>query len=81
VTSELRKEPMPTIGFTASTTTTPEQFVAALIDFGPGRSGRTLTVGPEADRTTQLDVAVVRDCKDLEGRLLMAGSRNVMCTL
>jgi hypothetical protein len=29
---------MPTIHFTETTTSTPEQFVAALTDFGPGRS-------------------------------------------
>jgi hypothetical protein len=29
---------MPTIHFTVNTTSTPEQFVAALTDFGPGRS-------------------------------------------
>ena len=29
---------MPTIHLHQTTTTTPEQFLAALIDFGPGRS-------------------------------------------
>jgi hypothetical protein len=30
---------MPTLHFSATTTATPEQWVAALTDFGPGRSG------------------------------------------
>jgi len=119
---------MPTIHLHATTTATPEQFVAALTDFGPGRSeifgnsadgylevhdvgadhadvtegsrgiwerltydwsdphrvvltttdsnlwgGRswhTYTLAPQPDGTTVVDVDVVREGKNLRGRLL-----------
>ena len=119
---------MPTIHFTETTSSTPEQFVAALTDFGPGRSklfgnstddflkvhnqgpaeadvtegshgiwerlhydwsdphrvvlrttdsnvwggssGHTYTFAPRPDGTTDVDVVVVREGKNLKGRLL-----------
>ena len=119
---------MPTIHFKETTTATPEQFVAGLTDFGPGRqklfpnsaddqlevhdqgpdyadvteggkgtwerlhydwsdpkrvimtttdsnvwgggSGHTYTLTPQSDGTTDVDVAVVRDGKNLKGRAL-----------
>ena len=119
---------MPTIHLHATTTATPEQFVAALTDFGPGRSeifgnsedgylevhdvgsdhadvtegsrgiwerltydwsdphrvvltttdsnlwggrsGHTYTLAPQPDGTTVVDVDVVREGKNLRGRLL-----------
>jgi hypothetical protein len=119
---------MPTIHLTETTTSTPEQFVAALTDFGPGRqqifgrsadgylkvhdqgpdradvtegsggvwerlrydwsdpnrvvmtttdsnvwggnSGHTYTLTRKADGTTDVDVVVVRDGKNLKGRAL-----------
>jgi hypothetical protein len=119
---------MPTIHLTATTTATPEQFVAALTDFGPGRgelfgnsadsyltvheqgpgradvtegsagvwerltydwsdphrvvltttdsnvwggrSGHTYTLAPQPDGTTRVDVVVVREGKNLQGRAL-----------
>lgn len=118
---------MSTIHFTESTTVTPEQFVASLTDFGPGRrelfpnssddylkvhsegvdhadvtegsggiwerlhydwsdphrvvmttvdsniwggrSGHTYTLTPQADGTTRLDVVVVREGRNLKGRV------------
>jgi hypothetical protein len=121
---------MPTIHFTKTTTATPEQFVAALTDFGPGRkqvfpnssdrdlkvhrlgttdadvtegnggiwerltydwsdparivltttdsntwsnaSGHTYGLKANADGTTTIDVTVVRDGKNLKGRLIGA---------
>jgi len=121
---------MATIHVHATTTATPEQFVAALTDFGPGRSqlfpnssdedlevhdqgpnhadvtegssgiwerlhydwsdpnrvvmtttdsntwggnsGHTYTFTPNSDGTTDLDVVVVRDGKNLKGRALGA---------
>jgi hypothetical protein len=121
---------MPTFHFTETTTASPEQFVAALTDFGPGRSelfgntddkylqvhdrgpdtadvtegsagiwerlrydwsdpnrvvmtttdsnvwggdsGHTYTFTRQADGTTRLDAVVVRDGKNLKGRLLGA---------
>lgn len=117
---------MATIHFTERTTATPEQFVASLTDFGPGRrqlfpnssdqylkvhetaadhadvtegsagiwerlrydwsdphrvvlttidsnvwgrnSGHTYTLTPQPDGTTQIDVVVVREGKNLKGR-------------
>jgi hypothetical protein len=119
---------MPTIHLHATTTATPEQFVAALTDFGPGRrklfgnsadgylkvhdqgpghadvtegssgiwerlqydwsdrnrvvltttdsnvwgghSGHTYTFGRQPDGTTAVDVVVVREGKNLKGRVL-----------
>ena len=119
---------MSTLHFTETTTATPEQFVAALTDFGPGRSkifgnsadeyltvhsqdqrhadvtegsggtwerlaydwsdphrivmrttdsntwggssGHTYTLTPQPDGTTRLDAVVVREGKNLKGRLL-----------
>jgi hypothetical protein len=121
---------MSTIHLHQTTTSTPEQFVAALTDFGPGRSklfgnsadeylkvhhqrskeadvtegsggiwerlhydwsdpnrvvmtttdsntwggnsGHTYTFTPNSDGTTDLDVVVVRDGKNLKGRALGA---------
>jgi hypothetical protein len=119
---------MATIHFSQTTTATPEQFVAALTDFGPGRSeifgnsadeylqvhdlgldhadvtegsggvwerlrydwsdpnhvvmtttdsnvwgggsGHVYTFTPQADGTTLVDAVVVREGKNLKGRLL-----------
>jgi len=119
---------MPTIRFTQTTTATPEQFVAGLTDFGPGRSeifensadddlkvhsqgpteadvtegsrgiwerlhydwsdpnrvvltttdsntwggdsGHTYTFTRQPDGTTKVDYVVVRDGKNLKGRVL-----------
>jgi hypothetical protein len=119
---------MSTIHFNETTNSTPEQFVAALTDFGPGRSelfgnsadeylkvhdqgpghadvtegshgvwerlrydwsdpnrvvmtttdsnvwggrsGHTYTFTPQPDGTTRVDVVVVREGKNLKGRLL-----------
>jgi hypothetical protein len=119
---------MPTIHLTETTTATPEQFVAAVTDFGPGRSeifgnsadnylkvhdqgpghadvtegsfgvwerlhydwsdpnrvvltttdsnvwggrsGHTYTLTRNADGTTEIDVVVVREPKNLKGRAL-----------
>lgn len=119
---------MPTIRFTVTTTSTPEQFVAGLTDFGPGRqemfansadsalkvhdqgpghadvtegsvgiwerlaydwsdpdhivltttdsnvfggrSGHSYTLYRRPDGTTEVDVVVVREGKNLRGRLL-----------
>ena len=121
---------MATLHFTETTTATPEQFVAGLTDFGPGRSqlfgnsadgylkvhergadyadvtegsagiwerlrydwsdphrvvltttdsniwgghsGHTYTLTPQADGTTLLDVVVVREGKNLKGRVVEA---------
>ena len=121
---------MPTIHFTVATTSTPEQFVAGLTDFGPGRqelfansadsslqvheqgpghadvtegsagiwerltydwsdpnrivltttdsnvfggrSGHTYTLTRRTDGTTEVDVVVVREGRNLRGRLLSA---------
>ncbi|MES1246303.1 MAG: hypothetical protein ABUS54_01365 [Actinomycetota bacterium] len=121
---------MATIHFEQTTTATPEQFVAAVTDFGPGRSkifgnsadgylevhskeathadvtegasgiwerlsydwsdphrvvmkttdsnawgrnsGHTYTLTPRDDGTTAVDVVVVREGKNLKGRLLQA---------
>jgi hypothetical protein len=121
---------MATIRLHETTTSTPEQFVAAVTDFGPGRSkifgrsadgylqvhdqgpghadvtegsggvwerlrydwsdphrivmtttdsnlwggasGHTYTLTPQPDGTTALDAVVVRDGKNLKGRLLGA---------
>ena len=119
---------MSTIHFHHTTTVTPEQFVAGLTDFGPGRSelfpnsaddelqvhsrgpteadvtegsggiwerlhydwsdpnrvvmtttdsnlwggdsGHTYTLTPQPDRTTEVDVVVVREGKNIKGRAL-----------
>jgi len=119
---------MATIHFTLNTTSTPEQFIAGLTDFGPGReelfgrsedgylkvhdrgeheadvtegsggvwerlhydwsdphhivltttesntwggnSGHTYTLTPQPDGTTEVDVVVVRDGKNLKGRAI-----------
>ena len=119
---------MPTIHFQETTTATPEQFVAGLTDFGPGRaelfpnsaddylevhdkgpdhadvtegsrniwerlhydwsnpnrivltttdsnlwggaSSHTYTLTPKPDGTTDIDIVVVREGKNLKGRLL-----------
>ncbi|MEV4128112.1 hypothetical protein [Nocardia sp. NPDC049707] len=121
---------MPTIHFTETMNSTPEQFVAALTDFGPGRSqlfgnstdeylevhdrgvgaadvtegsrgiwerlhydwsdpnrvvmattdsnvwgghsGHTYTFTPHSDGTTDVDVVIVREGKNLKGRVLGA---------
>jgi hypothetical protein len=121
---------MSTIHFTETTTSTPEQFVAGLTDFGPGRqklfansadtflevheegpghadvtegsvgiwerlaydwsdpthvvltttdsnvfggrSGHTYSLARRPDGTTEVDVVVVREGKNLKGRLLSA---------
>jgi hypothetical protein len=123
-----RERAMPTIHIKQTTTSTPEQFVAGLTDFGPGRqelfgnssddylevheqgpneadvtegssgvwerlhydwsdpthvkmtttdsntwgghSGHTYTLTPRPDGTTDLDVVVVREGKNLKGRAL-----------
>ena len=122
---------MPTFDFHQTTTATPEQFLAALTDFGPGRSklfensadddlkvhgqgateadvtegssgiwerlrydwsdpshivltttdsnvwggasGFTYTLTPQPDGTTEVDVVVVREGKNLKGRMLGTG--------
>ena len=122
---------MPTFHFKQTTTATPEQFVAGLTDFGPGRSelfgnsadgylkvhdqgpgwadvtegsvgvwerlrydwsdpshivltttdsnvwggasGFTYTLTPQPDGTTEVDVVVVREGKNLKGRILGTG--------
>jgi hypothetical protein len=119
---------MSTIHFKLATTATPEQFIAGLTDFGPGRSqlfgnsaddclkvhkkgathadvtegsssiwerldydwsdskhivltttdsnlwggksGHTYTLTPKPNNTTDVDVVIVRDGKNLKGRLL-----------
>src|SRR5262245_46038645 len=119
---------MPTLRFSETTTATPEQFIAGLTDFGPGRSelfgnsaegylevhdegpdhadvtegsrgvwerlhydwsnptrvvltttdsntwggasGFTYTLTPEPDGKTRVDVVVVREPKNLRGRLV-----------
>ncbi len=119
---------MSTIRFHQSTTATPEQFIAGLTDFGPGRSkifknsadsylkvhsrgaheadvtegsggvwerlhydwsdpnhviltttdsnlfggasGHTYTLTPQPDGTTQVDVVLVREGKNLKGRVI-----------
>jgi polyketide cyclase/dehydrase/lipid transport protein len=129
---------MPTVHFSQTTTATPEQFIAAVTDFGPGRSkifrnsgdgylkvhdqgpdwadvtegsngvwerlrydwsdprrvvmtttdsniwggssGHTYTLTPQPDGKTLVDVVVVRDGKNLKGRLVgvlvrLAGQR------
>jgi len=129
---------MPTVHFSQTTTATPEQFIAAVTDFGPGRSkifrnsgdgylkvhdqgpdwadvtegsngvwerlrydwsdprrvvmtttdsniwggasGHTYTLTPQPDGKTLVDVVVVRDGKNLKGRLVgvlvgLAGKR------
>ena len=121
---------MSTIHFKLTTTATPEQFIAGLTDFGPGRaelfgnstdeylkvhekgvtsadvtegsggiwerlnydwsdpnhivltttdsnlwggkSGHTYTLTPQANGTTDVDVVIVRDGKNLKGKLLGA---------
>src|SRR6185436_15687984 len=123
-----RQGPMSTIHLHATTTATPEQFVAGLTDFGPGRaelfgnsadkylkvhdqgpqhadvtegsggiwerlnydwsdphhvvltttdsnlwgghSGHTYTLTPQPDGTTDMDVVIVREGKNLKGRAL-----------
>src|SRR5215510_8435604 len=122
---------MPTLHFHETTTATPEQFVAGLTDFGPGRSelfgnsadkylevhsqgateadvtegsagiwerlhydwadpnhvvltttdsntwggksGHTYTLTPQPDGTTGIDVVVVRDGKNLKGKMVGIG--------
>ena len=72
---------MSTIHFHRTTTSTPEQLLAALIDFGPGRSklfgnvwggnsGHTYTLTRRPDGTTDVDAVVVREGKNLKGRAL-----------
>ena len=101
---------MSTIHLTQTTTATPEQFVAALTDFGPdrsklfgrsadaylkvhhqgpgkadpnriemrttdsnvwgGRSGHTYTLTRQPGGKTDIDVVVVRDGKNIKGRVL-----------
>jgi len=121
---------MATIHFKKTTTATPEQFIAGLTDFGPGRaqlfgnstddylkvhekhsssadvtegsggiwerldydwsdpghivltttdsnlwgggSGHTYTLKPQSNGTTEIDVVIVREGKNLKGRLLGA---------
>ena len=121
---------MATIRFHATTTASPEQFVATLTDFGPGRSkvfgnsadkyltvhsqgdteadvtegsvgiwerlhydwsdparivltttdsnvfggasGHTYTLAPRPDGTTEVDVVIVREGKNVRGRVLVA---------
>jgi len=121
---------MLTIHFKKTTTATPEQFIAGLTDFGPGRaqlfgnstdeylkvhekgtthadvtegsggiwerlnydwsdprhivltttdsnlwggrSGHTYTLTPQANGTTEIDVVIVRDGKNLKGKLVGA---------
>ena len=98
---------MPTIHLHQETTATPEQFVAGLTDFGPGRSelfgnsadsylkvhsrgadqadvtttdsntwggqsGFTYTLKPKPDGTTDVDVVVVREGKNLKGKAIGA---------
>jgi len=61
---------MATLHLNATTTSTPEQFVAGLTDFGP--SGHTYTLTRQPDGTTAVDVVVVREGKNLRGRLIGA---------
>ena len=92
---------MSTIHLHQTTTSTPEQFIAGLTDFGPGRaklfgnstddylrvhregvmtttdsnlwsnrSGHTYTFTRRPDGMTELDAVVVRDGKNIKGRLL-----------
>jgi hypothetical protein len=59
---------MPTIHLHQTTTAKPEQFVAGLTDFGPGRSK---LFGNSADKYLKVhDQGVVREAKNLNGRLL-----------
>ena len=131
---------MSTIRFHVTTTSTPEQFIAGLTDFGPGRSkifpnsadgylkvhdqgpsqadvtegskgiwerlhydwsnplhltmmttdsnlwggrsGHTYTLTPRPDGTTDVDVVVIREGKNLKGRLfeilLVSGGKRVL---
>jgi hypothetical protein len=126
---------MATLHLKQTTTATPEQFVAGLTDFGPGRSklfpnstdqylvvhdhgpdhadvtegshgiwerlhydwsdpthvvltttdsnvwgrgsGHTYTLTPRPDGTTQVDVVVVREGKNLKGRLIALAARAI----
>ena len=126
---------MSTFHFHQTTTSTPEQYVAGLTDFGPGRSklfgnsaddylkvhhrgpsdadvtegsggiwerlhydwsdpnhvvltttdsnvwgggsGHTYTLTPQPDGTTEVDVVVVRDGKNIKGRLLEIMARTI----
>ena len=60
---------MATIHLHQTTTATPEQFLAELTDFGPGRSKIFYTFTPRPDGTTDVDAVVVRQGKNLKGRL------------
>ncbi len=73
---------MATIHFVETTTATPEQFMYDWTDpdrvvmittdsnVWGGASGHTYTFTRQADGTTQLDAVVVRQGKNLKGRLL-----------
>jgi len=61
---------MSAIQFKQTTTATPEQFIAGLTDFGPGRSNYTYRFTRRADGMTDVDVVVVREGRNLKGRLL-----------
>lgn len=58
---------MSTIHLHRTTTSTSEQFLAALIDFG---LGHTYTFTGRPDGTTGVDAVVVREGKNLKGRAL-----------
>jgi hypothetical protein len=89
---------MATIHLHQTTTATPEQFLAGLTDFAPGRSkifpnsadgylkvhdqGYTYALTPRPDGTTDVDAVVVREGKNLKGRLfeilLATGGKRVL---
>ncbi len=70
---------MATIRLHQTTTATPEQFLAGLTHFGPGRS----KIFPNSvDGTTDVDAVVIREGKNLKGRLfeilLATGGKRVL---
>jgi hypothetical protein len=76
--TSIKEHAVATIHLHQRTTATPGQFLAGLTDFWPGRSkifpnsadGHTYTLTPRPDGTTDVDAVVVRDGKNLKGRLL-----------
>jgi hypothetical protein len=61
---------MSAIRFKQTSTATPEQFIAGLADFGPGRSNYTYRFTRRADGMTDVDVVVVHEGRNVKGRLL-----------
>ena len=67
---------MTTIHLSQTTTATPGQFLAGLTDFTTdsnvwgGGSGHTYTLTRRPNGTTDVDVVVVREGKNLKGRLI-----------